>query len=111
MSTLITDQDRERAAIPEPFKWNVADLYADDRAWRSAMATIRVEFSRLDAYRGRLGASPQTLADAMDDLWRLDKEVSRLATYASLRADEDTRIAGAQGMQQEVQQLIADFRS
>ena len=40
---------------------------------------------------------------------RLDKELSRLYVYASMLADQDTRVSEPQGMQQEMQQLFANF--
>ena len=59
--------------------------------------------------QGRLGSSPQTLADALETMTRLDKELSRLYVYASMLADQDTRQSEPQGMQQEMQQLYAEF--
>ena len=41
---------------------------------------------------------------------RLDKELSRLYVYASMLADEDTRVSEPQGMQQEMQQIYAELR-
>ena len=61
------------------------------------------------AFAGKLGTSPQTLADALELTSRLDKELSRLYVYASMLADEDTRLSEPQGMQQEMQQLYAEF--
>ena len=40
---------------------------------------------------------------------RLDKELSRLYVYASMLADEDTRVSEPQGMQQEMEQIYAEF--
>ena len=40
---------------------------------------------------------------------RLDKELSRLYVYASMVADEDSRLSEPQGMQQEMQNLYASF--
>ncbi len=40
---------------------------------------------------------------------RLDKELSRLYVYASMLSDQDTRVSEPQGMQQEMQQLYANF--
>ena len=50
---------------------------------------------------------PRTLADALDRLAALDKELSRLYVYASMLADQDTRDARHQGMRQEMVQLAA----
>ena len=32
----LSAQDRERAAIPEKYKWNLADVYPSDTSWRGA---------------------------------------------------------------------------
>jgi oligoendopeptidase F len=44
-------------------------------------------------------------AEALETMSRLDKELSRLYVYASMLADEDTRVSEPQGMQQEMEQL------
>jgi oligoendopeptidase F len=42
-------------------------------------------------------------------MYRIEKEIGRLYTYAGMLADEDTRASGPQGIRQEMQQLYADF--
>jgi oligoendopeptidase F len=111
MTTLTAGQDRERSAISEQYQWNLADVYPDVAAWRAAKDAIARELPRLRDYEGRLGSSPQTLADALDEGFRIDKEIARLSVYAGMLADQDTREAGPQGMQQEMQQLAADFKA
>jgi oligoendopeptidase F len=106
-----TVEERDRANVAERFKWNLTDLYPSDAAWRNAMDSIRAEFKKLGAFQGKLESSANVLANALDLIWQVDKEVSRLWSYASLRSDEDTRVSGTQGMQQEVQRLSADFRA
>ena len=61
------------------------------------------------AFEGRLGHDAGTLADALELMSRLDKEISRLYVYASMVADEDSRLSEPQGMQQEMQNLYASF--
>src|SRR6476619_8029404 len=111
MATLTGGQDRERSVIAEEYKWNLADIYPDVAAWRAAKETIVREFPALRAYQGRLGSSAEALADALDEMFRIDKEIARLSVYAGMLADQDTREAGPQGMQQELQQLAADFKA
>ena len=111
MSTLAMGQDRDRTKIADKYKWNLAQVYPDDAAWRAAKDRIRRELPELRTYHGTLGSSARVLADALDALWRLDKEIARLSAYATLQADQDTRLAGPQGMQQEMQQLHADFKA
>ena len=100
-------QDRERAQIPDRYKWNLADIYPTHDAWRAAKDRVQSEMSQLGAYRGKLAASAGTLADALDRMYLLDKELSRQYVYASMHADQDTRDAPHQGMRQEMVQLAA----
>jgi oligoendopeptidase F len=109
-ATLTAGQDRDRSAIGDKYKWNLTDLYPDLAAWRAAKDAIARDLPRLRTYQGKLGWSAQVLADALEDTSRLDKEIARLSVYAGMLADQDTREAGPQGMQQEMQQLAADFK-
>jgi oligoendopeptidase F len=102
-------QERDRAQIPDRYKWNLADIYPAVDAWKSAKEKIRTDLSQLGQYKGRLASSPATLADALDKLYALDKELSRAYVYASMLADEDTRDATHEGMRQEMVQLAAAF--
>jgi oligoendopeptidase F len=102
-------QERDRAKIPDKYKWNLADIYADAAAWRAAKTKVEAELPKLRSHQGKLGTSPQALADALDQMYAVEKELSRLYAYASMLADQDTRESGPQGMQQEMQQLAAAF--
>src|SRR4026207_947768 len=107
MTVLVTAQDRDRAKVADAYKWNLTDVYPSQAAWREQKETITAESPRLNAFRGRLGSSPGVLADALELMSRLDKELSRLYVYASMLSDEDTRVSAAQGMPQETQKIYA----
>jgi oligoendopeptidase F len=100
-------QERDRAKIPEQYKWNLADLYANEAAWRAAKEKLAAEIPQIKSFEGKLASSASTLADALDKQYALDKELSRLYVYASLLADQDTRDSGHQGMRQEMVQLAS----
>ena len=102
-------QERDRAKVPDKYKWNLADIYPDVAAWRAAREKLAAELPKIRSYEGKLASSPAVLADALETMSRLDKELSRLYVYASMLADQDTRVAEPQGMQQEMQQLAATF--
>ena len=106
---LLTEQDRDRTKVEPKYTWNLAEIFPDFAAWRAAKASIQAELPQVAAFAGRLGTSPLVLADALDLRSRLDKELSRLYVYASMTADQDTRLSEPQGMQQEMQQLHAEF--
>lgn len=106
-SLSISAQDRDRAKVPVALTWNLADLYPSDAAWRSAKDALTADIPKLAAFKGKLASSPQTLASALEQASALDKAGARLATYAGLLADQDTRDAPHQAMKQEMEQLAA----
>jgi oligoendopeptidase F len=109
MTTTLAPQERDRAKVPDTYKWNLADVYPGTAAWRARKEAIAGELPKLRAFEGRLGSSAAMLADALELMTGLDKELSRLYVYASMVADEDSRLAEPQGMQQEMQNLYATF--
>jgi len=109
LTLTVVAQERDRASTPDKYKWNLADLYPSDAAWRAAKEAFAAELPSIGKFKGRLMSSPSALADGFDTLYAKDKEFSRLASYASLLADEDTRDGLHQGMRQEITQLAATF--
>ena len=107
MSVLTIGQERDRAKVADAYKWNLADIYPDAAAWRKQKEIITAEIPKLREFRGKLSASAQSLASALELATRLNKELTRLYVYASMLADTDTRISEPQGMHQEMQQIYA----
>jgi len=99
----------ERSEIPDRYKWNLSELYADEAAWQKARADAAARLPSLSAFRGHLGDSPEALWKALDALFALDLDLTRLYVYASARSDEDTRAAGPRELKQAAQRLGVDF--
>jgi oligoendopeptidase F len=102
-------QDRDRSKIPDALKWNLSEIYASDAAWRGAKDAFAAEMPTLGRFKGRLTASATAMADGLDRMFALDKELSRLYVYASMEADQDTRDSQREGMRQEMTQVAANF--
>jgi oligoendopeptidase F len=102
-------QQQDRAQIADKYKWNLADIYPNDTAWRTAKDALVAELPKIRAFQGTLGSSAQKLADALDLGNRLSKEFARVYVYASMMSDQDTRVSSYQAMQQEMAQIGAKF--
>src|SRR5471030_2901384 len=100
-------QSRDRAQTPDKFKWDLAEIYPGDAAWRRAKDTLTADLPKLHQFQGKLASSAGTLADALDLENVYAKDLGRLYSYASLLADQDTRDASHEGMRQEMNQLAA----
>ena len=107
--TLVTAQERTREAIPDAYKWDLADLYPSDEAWRAEKEKLAAALPQAAAFKGTLGQSPQRLLEALDLQASQEKTLARLYVYANLKADQDTRVAEHQGMVQEMTQLASTF--
>src|SRR5258705_2249374 len=80
-------QERDRAKIPDNYKWNLADIYPTEAAWRAAKEKLVAELPRVAQFQNKLTSSAATLADALEKMSVLDKELSRLYAYASMLVD------------------------
>src|SRR5262249_39934090 len=109
LGPIVVAQGRSREQIPDKYKWNLADLYPSDDAWRAARDRLAPQFPKVAAFRGTRGSSAANLADALDAVNAVARDLQRVAVYASLISDQDTRVSRYQGMQQEMQQIAASF--
>jgi oligoendopeptidase F len=95
----------ERAKVAEKYKWNTADLFPTDDAWQKAKDDLAKRIPELAKFQGTLGASADKLYTAIAAMSEVDKDLQRVAVYASMRSDEDTRDQSRMGMNQSARQL------
>lgn len=82
-----------RSEIPEQAKWNLTPLYPSFEEWEKDFQLLKgqgdkVKWPKLAAYKGKL-ADPLSLAQLLEELFTLDRQLSKLSTYAHLKLDED----------------------
>jgi len=82
-----------RSEIPVKNKWNVEALYSDPTLWMKELASIEGKkesprWPELRSFQGKL-SDPKMLNEFMHYYLSLDRKLSKLATYAHLRLDED----------------------
>jgi oligoendopeptidase F len=105
----VAAQERDRARIPDKYKWDLTRIYATDDAWREAKDKLAASLPKMRAYKGTLSSSAAKLGEALETVTDLQKELARTFVYASMMSDQDTRVSKYQGMQQEMVQLGADL--
>jgi len=89
--------------------WDLSELYPSDAAWETERQALLGAIPSLKSYQGKLGSSPATLKAASQAISDLQKRIARLYTYASLKADEDLRVAPNQERKQQAQDAITAF--
>jgi oligoendopeptidase F len=102
-------QERDRTRIDDKYKWNIDEVYPGIQVWRTEKDRIAARLPEIRTFAGKLGTSASILADILELCMYLEKELSRLYVYASMLADQDTRISEALGMRQEMQLLFSEY--
>lgn len=94
------------ARLPTPSTmWDLHDLYASPQAWQASYDQVKARAQTLDRFRGTLGGSADALYTALDAISNVNRVSDRLGVYASLKGDEDLRVAANQELRQQAQAL------
>ncbi|MFB6280713.1 MAG: M3 family oligoendopeptidase, partial [Haloferacaceae archaeon] len=101
----------ERGDIDPAHKWDLSSVFESDEAWEAAFADAEERIPEVAAYEGRLTESADTLLSALETHEDVMRDVARVATYANLRASEDTRVDEYQAMVSRAESLTARARS
>jgi oligoendopeptidase F len=99
----------QSAAAGDGTTWDLTEIYPDDAAWDRARRTTADALQSLAAYRGRLGESAGTLAEALALQSDLYRTIARVYVHASLKADEDVRVAACQERKAQAVDLFTAF--
>ena len=108
-TTMSPAQERTRDSTADVYKWNLTELYASEAGWRAEKERVAASLDEAKAFVGTLGQSADRLAAALERQLAQQKVFVKLAVYANLLADQDTRVSSAQGMVDEIRQLGARF--
>jgi oligoendopeptidase F len=98
---------RERTAIDDRFKWNLAHIFESWDAWQAAYSTLEQKISDYARRQGTLANGADELLGTLklaDDIGQLTYKVWY---FASLRYDEDQRDNQVNAKRQQVQILFA----
>ena len=103
----IIAQTSDRSAIEPKYTWNLQDIFSSDEAWKQAFDKVKTEADKIEKYQGKLTTSAKTLFEFLEFSSALNKEISRVYSYASMKSDQDTRDGKYLSMLQELSQSFA----
>jgi len=89
--------------------WDLSLLYRDEAAYKASKEHLAQGMGKISAFEGHLGDSPKALADALEYIYGLRKELIRLNTYAHLAHDENTKLTPGLERSQELDLLATRF--
>lgn len=85
---------KERQEVPQIDRWNVESLYPSFEEWqndfdKTCREGCRPRWPEISAFQGKLGDSAAKLKTALEFILSIDRNLTKLYTYAHLRHDED----------------------
>ena len=102
---LLTAAEKETEAE----RWNLADIFPTHQAWETAKAEVSKDVEKVSSCKGELTTSADSLANCLTMFTELRKRFSKVAVYASMLSDEDTRKEEPTRMRQEVILLSSKY--
>ena len=79
-----------RSEVPEESTWNLKDVFESNEAWQAEYEAFKAVPEQIEAFRGRLGESAETLLEWFRLNDALSVRLEKLYGYANCKGDEDT---------------------
>jgi oligoendopeptidase F len=109
-STGLKPTTRDRALIPDCFKWNLDDIFADWETWEAALGDLGSLMARYQEFEGTLADGPDRILAASILSDELGQLLYKVYQYPSLTRAEDTRDNDVQARLERVKIVLAKFR-
>ena len=104
-----TTKVRERSEIDKEYLWATEAIFPNVEAWEKEYAAVEKKIDELVAFKGKLGESTEQLAGALKLRDKIEPRISRVFVYASLLADQDTRVSENQALENKARSLAIRY--
>jgi oligoendopeptidase F len=102
-------QIRSRDKVSHEFKWDLTPIYASDTEWKKEKSRWTDQIKEINKFKGKLSSSAEFLLQCVQFQSHMQKEFSRLYSYASMKSDEDIRKSRYIEKKQELEQLHTEY--
>ncbi|MCH7814251.1 MAG: oligoendopeptidase F [Planctomycetes bacterium] len=99
----------ERSEIDTKHLWATEQIFGDLAAWEAEFAAATKEIDKLVAMKGTLSKGPEALLKYLTLRDRLEPRLEKVYVYASLLADQDTRVGDTQAMDSRVKSMLVNY--
>jgi oligoendopeptidase F len=102
-------QPKQRDDVDARYKWDLTHIYSSDAQWNVEKDKLKKRIPKVSEYKGKLTKSPSALADALELMLDIRKELTKLYSYAGMNSDQDTRVSLYTGMRLELGQISTEL--
>ena len=79
-----------REDVPLKYRWNLDDIFPSVDQFNKSFDELEAALPQIDAYRGRLGESAETMAAGFETMFSLVERLLELQVFAGQYRDSDT---------------------
>lgn len=98
-----------RAHIDKKYKWDLTGVFATDQAWEAEYQSLEKAVVEAKDLAGQLGQSATKLLQVTQIYLDLARRLEKVYVYASMKNDQDTRVAAYQAMASKATTLYAKY--
>ena len=99
----------ERSEIDTKYVWATENIFKDVGAWEKEFAAVEKKVGALGRYKGTLAQGPAHLYEVLQERDDTEARLDRVYVYASLLADQDTRVGEHQGFRSRARSLAIKY--
>jgi len=107
-AAMVVAQDDATEVDPK-YTWDLTEIYPTVEAWQQARDEVLASFEDIEARRGTLGDSANSLYETLALISDISRKAARVSGYSSLNADEDLRVTDTQERRQLGQIMFSRF--
>lgn len=102
---------KKRNEIPEEFKWNMEEVYADEELWRADIDKVKKMLPDLSKQQGRILSSPDNFKYTIELINSIELLVEKIYFYANQKYYENLGNSKYQAFSNEASDLLTEFYS
>ncbi len=99
----------ERSEIDQQCLWATERIYSDLDTWEADFGVVEKDIDKIAAFRGTLSDNPETLLKFLKLRDDIGPRFEKVWVYASLMADQDTRVGKYQGFKDRLRGLAVKY--
>lgn len=99
----------ERRDIEKQYLWATENIFPDKEAWEKEFTALEKQSGEIEKFKGTLAKGPEQLLQLLTFRDELEPRLERIAVYASLLSDQDTRDDGCQAMEGRVRSMLVKY--
>lgn len=100
-----------RKNVPDNFKWNLKDLYKNEKEWLKDLNEVKNMITKIDEYKKEWTKSADNMYKLLNLITKIDMKLTKTYVYPSLLSDTEMSDSHFQSMKGQVRSIYVEYSS